>query len=285
MGSQETRCQIKIFYGSFMKSGVTISLVRSLKGPWIFQDELSISISLAKKIGFDGVELFMASADDVNGKFLQRLLEDNRINLSAVATGAGKTLHNLTLTSPDKTVCAGAVDFVKEMIDFGAPFKAPAIIGSIRGNIGDSSREDALARLADSLNELSLYARQRNVELLFEPLNRNETDVANTLADGIEIIEKAGTGNIKLLADFFHMDIEETDIAESIKQAGRFIGYVHFVDSDRKPAGMGHIDLKSAVDALKHIGYDGFLSAEALPWPDSQTAARQTMRNFRLLCT
>ena len=47
------------------------------------------------------------------------------------------------------------------------------------------------------------------------------------------------------------MDIEETDIAESIKQAGEFIGYVHFVDSDRKPAGMGHIDLKSAVNALK----------------------------------
>jgi sugar phosphate isomerase/epimerase len=102
--------------------------------------------------------------------------------------------------------------------------------------------------------------------------------------DGIEIIEKAGTGNIKLLADFFHMDIEETDIAESIKQAGRFIGYVHFVDSDRKPAGMGHIDLKSAVDALKYISYKGYLSAEALPWPDSRSAAEQTIKSFKLLC-
>lgn len=267
-----------------MKSSVTISLVKSVKGAWIFQDDLSTSIPKAKKIGFDGVELFMASADDVDSKFLRHLLDDNRINLSALATGAGKILHNLTLTSPDKTVRAKAVDFVKKIIDFGAAFNAPAIIGSMQGNIGKGSRDDALAGLAECLNELGRYAGQKNIELLFEPLNRHSTDVANTLADGIEVIKKSGSNNIKLLADFFHMDIEEKNIAESIKQAAEFIGYVHFVDSDRKPAGMGHIDLKSAVDALKSIGYNGFLSAEASPLPDSQTAAEQTMKTFKLLC-
>ena len=268
-----------------MKSGVTISLVRSLKGPWIFQDELSVSIPRAKRIGFDGVELFPASADDIDGKLLHQLLDDNQINLSALATGAGRILHNLTLTNPDKTIRAKAVDFVKRIIDFGAPFKAPAIIGSMQGNIGENSREDVLAEFAENLNELGRYARQRDVELLFEPLNHRQTDVINTLADGIEIIKKTGADNIKLLADFFHMSIEEPDIAKSIKQAGKFIGYVHFVDSDRKPAGMGHIDLKSAVDALKHIGYKGYLSAEALPCPDSQNAAEQTIKSFRLLCS
>jgi sugar phosphate isomerase/epimerase len=267
-----------------MKSSVTISLVKSLKGPWIFQDELSVSILKAKKLGFDGVELFTASANDIDSKFLHQLLDDNQISLSALATGAGKVLHNLTLTNLDKTIRAKAVDFVKRIIDFGAPFKAPAIIGSMQGNIGENSREGILAKFAESLNELGRYARQRDVKLLFEPLNRGETDVANTLADGIEIIKKANADNIKLLADFFHMSIEEPNIAESIKQAGKFIGYVHFVDSDRKPAGMGHIDLKSAVDALKSISYNGFLSAETLPLPDSQSAAEQTIKSFRLLC-
>ncbi len=269
----------------FMKSSVTISTVKSLKGAWIFQDDISICIPKAKKIGFDGVELFTASADEIDAKFLQKLLSDNQIVLSAVATGAGKVLHNLTLTSPDKTVRAKAIEFIKRMIDFGAIFNAPAKIGSMQGNIGKNNREDALAGLTECLNELGRYARQRNVDLLFEPLSHLSTDVINTVADGIEIIKKAGEDNIKLLADLFHMDIEEMDIAESIKKAAGFIGYVDFVDSDRKPAGMGHIDLKSAVDALKSIGYDGFLSAEASPWPDSQTAAEQTMKTFKLLCT
>jgi sugar phosphate isomerase/epimerase len=268
-----------------MKSSVTISLMKSSKGAWIFQEDISICIPKAKKIGFDGVELFMAGADEVEVKFLQKLLDDNQISLSAVATGAGKSLHNLTLTSPDKNIRAKAVDYIKRMIDFGAIFNAPAKIGSIQGNIGKNNRQEALAQLTESLDELGRYAEQRNVELLFEPLSHLSTDVINTTADGIEIIKKAGADNIKLLADLYHMDIEETDIAESIKQAAGFIGYVDFVDSDRKPAGMGHIDLKSAVDALKQIGYDGFLSAEALPWPDSQTAAEQTMETFKRLCT
>ncbi len=154
----------------------------------------------------------------------------------------------------------------------------------MQGSIGQSNRQKTIAQFAETLNELGRYAKQRNVVLLFEPLNHHSTDVANTLADGMEIIKNSGSDNVKLLADFFHMDTEEKNIAESIKQAAEFIGYVHFVDSDRKPAGMGHIDLKAAVDALKHIGYDGFLSAEASPWPDSQIAAEQTIKIFKSLC-
>ncbi|MFA5292847.1 MAG: sugar phosphate isomerase/epimerase family protein [Phycisphaerae bacterium] len=267
-----------------MKSSVTISTVKSSKGAHIFQGDLSIYIPKAKQIGFDGIELCVTNADEVDGKYLQRLLDDNNLVLSAVPTGAGKALHNLTLTSPDKAVRAKAIDFIKRMIDFGAPFNAPAKIGSMQGHIGNNSRGDILAELADSLNELGRYAAQRNVELLFEPLSHLSTDVINTLAEGIEIIKKAGADNIKLLADLFHMDIAEKNIAESIKQAAGYIGYVDFVDSDRKPAGTGHIDLKSAVDALKYIGYKGYLSAEALPWPDSQTAAEQSIKTFKSLC-
>lgn len=258
--------------------------MKSSKSAWIFQEDISICIPKAKKIGFDGVELCMAGAESVDAKFLRRLLDDNQISLSAVATGAGKTLHNLTLTNPDKAIRTKAVDYIKKMIDFGAPFNAPAKIGSMQGNIGKNNREDALAQLTECLNELGRFARQKNIEILFEPLSHLSTDVINTIADGIEIIKNTGEGNIKLLADLYHMDIEEKSVAESVKQAAGLIGYVDFVDSDRKPAGMGHIDLKSAVDALKHIGYNGFLSAEALPWPDSQTAAEQTIKTFRLLC-
>lgn len=268
-----------------MKSSVTISLVKSLKGAWVFGEDLSVSIPLAKKIGFDAVELFPASADDIDAGLLRRLLEDNQIEISALATGAGKVLNNLTLTNPDEIGHTKAVDFVKKIIDLGASFKSPAIIGSMQGDIGKDDRQSKLDEFAKTLGLLAKYAADRNVKLLFEPLNNHSTDVANTLADGVEIIKSSGADNIKLLADFFHMDIEEENIAESIKQAAEFIGYVHFVDSDRKPAGTGHIDLKSAVDSLKYIGYDGFLSAEALPLPDSQAAAEQTIKTFKLLCT
>ncbi|HEX6986838.1 MAG TPA: TIM barrel protein, partial [Planctomycetaceae bacterium] len=63
--------------------------------------------------------------------------------------------------------------------------------------------------------------------------------------------------------------------------AGGLVGHVHFVDSNRRPVGNGHLDVRAAVAALREIGYDGYLSAEAFPYPDPDAAARQTVRAFR----
>ena len=84
-----------------------------------------------------------------------------------------------------------------------------------------------------------------------------------------------------LLADLFHMNIEEIDVAASLRAGGRHIGHVHFVDSNRRPVGCGHLDISPIVLALRAIGYDGYLSAEALPYPDPDQAARRTIDEFR----
>src|SRR5262249_7303304 len=118
--------------------------------------------------------------------------------------------------------------------------------------------------------------------LLFEPLNRYETNMVNHLRAGARLVGVGlSTQNVLLLADLFHMNIEEKDLAETIRVSQGLIGHVHFVDSNRCPAGMGHIDYPPIVTALREIGYDGFLSAEALPVPDSDGAAAQTISWFR----
>jgi sugar phosphate isomerase/epimerase len=89
------------------------------------------------------------------------------------------------------------------------------------------------------------------------------------------------TRNVKLLADLFHMNIEEIDVAAALRGGGGAIGHVHFVDSNRRPAGCGHLDFAPIVAALREIGYAGYASAECLPWPDGTAAARQTIASFR----
>jgi sugar phosphate isomerase/epimerase len=266
-----------------IKSCVTISLVPSLAGgPWVYWDELEVSIPKAKATGFDGVELFTASADAVNLDVLARLLDEHDMNLAAVGTGAGKVLHGLHLASPNKGTRRRACDFIGNMIEFGARFGAPAIIGSMQGRLEDGvDRKQALAWLGEGLNKLGQKAATRQVKLIFEPLNRYETDFINTLGDGVELIKSLSCKNVLLLADLFHMNIEEESISDTIRAVGDYIGYVHFVDSNRRAAGMGHIDLAEAAQALDEIGYDGYASAEALSYPDSDKAAAQTMAAFK----
>ena len=157
-----------------------------------------------------------------------------------------------------------------------------AIIGSMQGRSDASvDSKTALSYLAEALQDGGEHARGYNVPLIYEPLNRYETNQCCTVAQGVELVRSLETSNVKLLCDLFHMSIEESDIAEALKQGGDFVGHIHFVDSNRRPVGCGHMQYGPIMEALLAIGYDGYLCAEAFPWPDPHEAARQTMRAFR----
>ncbi len=117
--------------------------------------------------------------------------------------------------------------------------------------------------------------------LLFEPLNRYETNIVNTVEDGVNLLRSVGADNVKLLVDLFHMNIEEADVPAAIRAGAGALGHVHFVDTNRRPAGCGHTDFGPIAAALRDIQYNGYLSAEALPYPDPFAAASQTIQTYR----
>lgn len=268
-----------------MKSAITISLISQTRGgPFVLWDDLWGSVSTAAELGYDAVELFAPGPDVVDDKRLANELAAKKLRVSAVGTGAGWVIHKLSLTSSDAAVRRQAVDFIRTMIDWGAIHSAPAIVGSMQGRWGDGvEKPQALAWLGEALRELGAHATSRGTVVLYEPLNRYETNLLNRLDEGAKFLESEKIGGVKLLADLFHMNIEETNSARAIEQAAASIGHIHFVDSNRRPAGCGQMDFPPIIAALKQIGYQGYLSAEAFPWPDSLTAAKQTIASYRRL--
>lgn len=266
-----------------IQSAITISLVPEARGgPFVFWDDLASACRQAAELGFDAIEIFAPSATAVDRAELARLLKTHNLKVAAVGTGAGAVKHRLTLTDANADQRARAVAFVQEMIDFGGQFNAPAIIGSMQGRWGDDvDKPMALEFLRQALDSLGQHVQQYGVPLIYEPLNRYETNLINTLADGVALLESLDTDNVRLLADLFHENIEEADIAEALRKAGKHVGHLHFVDSNRRAAGMGHLDYTPIVAALCDINYQGYASAEALPYPDSHAAAEQTIQSYR----
>ena len=266
-----------------IRTGVTIALAEEMRsGPFVFHGDLEGSCAAAARIGFDAVEILPASPDDIDPPQLRDLLNENGLKLAAMGTGAGFVLHGLHLCSSDPATRERAVDFISNVIDCAGPLGAPAVIGSMQGRIGpDMQRPDAVAHICDALNQLGERAGQYGVPLILEPLNRYETNVVNRLEQGVELIRSLDTDNVKLLADLFHMNIEEQSICDALRDAAEFIGHVHFVDSNRRPAGLGHTDLSAVGRALIEINYRGYVSAEVFPYPDPLGAAEQSLVAMR----
>lgn len=266
-----------------IRSAVTISLVPEARGgPFVFWDDLAEGCRAASELGFDAVEVFPPGPDAISPQELKRLLADHNLSLAAVGTGAGWVKHRLNLTLPDATKRQQAKDFIRSIIDLAGPLGAPAIIGSMQGRSGDGvDAPTATGYLVEALDELGSHAKQYKTPLLYEPLNRYETNMACTIEAGVLLLKSLASSNVLLLADLFHMNIEEADMAEAIRAGAGYIGHVHFVDSNRRPAGLGHLDFAPIAAALKETGYQQYASAEAFPYPDSYAAARQTIDSFR----
>jgi sugar phosphate isomerase/epimerase len=115
--------------------------------------------------------------------------------------------------------------------------------------------------LLAQLRELAPDAKAAGVSLFLEPLNRYEAYIVNRLEQGAAIAQEVGP-EIGVMADFFHMNIEEADIPASIRTNAAHVVYVHVADSNRLQPGRGHLNFRPGFRALKEIGYDGPLAIE-----------------------
>lgn len=266
-----------------MRSAVTICLVpEASRGPFVFHDGLEAGCRAAAEQGFDGVEIFPAVADDVAAARIRPLLAAHGLALAAIGTGAGFVKHGLHLVHGDGAVRSRAHAFIAGIIDAAGQLGAPAIIGSMQGrSSADVPRDTALVMLADALGDLGRRAAAHGQPLLYEPLNRYETDLFNRQADAAAFLEGRGIDAVKLLCDLFHMNIEEEDIAGTLVAVGPRVGHVHWADSNRRAMGFGHTDPGLVVAALRAIRYQGWLSAEVFPWPTASEAAARTIASLR----
>ncbi len=93
--------------------------------------------------------------------------------------------------------------------------------------------------LIEGLSELGEHAAREGVAVLLEPLNRYEDHMLHTLQEASELCAAVGLASVQVMGDFFHMSIEEQDLAASIRQIGPLLTHMHLADSNRQRLGQG----------------------------------------------
>ena len=269
-----------------MKTSIVLSTHATQFDGVAFKGDFEANVRKIAALGYDGVELAIRDPRLIDADALLSTLGTCGLEVPAIGTGQAWGEEGLSFTDPDESVREAAIRRVNDHVPFAARTGAAIIIGLLRGIVKPGvDHGQAMAWLVDALRRCSAAAAPHGVRLALEPINRYETTLINTVAQCLELIEAVGAPNFGVLPDTFHMNIEEPSIAESLRRAGPHIYHVHLADSNRWYPGAGHIDLREVVRALNEVGYTGYLSVEAMPAPDADTCARESMVTLRRILT
>jgi sugar phosphate isomerase/epimerase len=129
--------------------------------------------------------------------------------------------------------------------------------------------------LLEGLAVVGAHAQAAGVVLLFEPLNRYEDHMVNTVAQAAELAAASGSEAVRVLADTYHMNIEEDDPCGALRAAAGRLGAIHLSDSNRHQPGTGHVPFEAIVATLRAIGFDGVLSVECRLRGEPAAAVRE----------
>jgi len=233
---------------------------------------LSITERL-KKIGYDGIEVFMAEQDK---KAYSRLGNHLRsIGLEATCVlGVGPDENPI---SDSKLVRAKAVERIKQAIDCAHAIDSKIICGPFHSAFATFTNrhppeDHEYGWSAEVLHAAGEYGAQADVVLTIEALNRFECYLCNTMDQLTALVKRVDHANVKAMFDTHHANIEEKKLETAIKKVAPVLGHVHISENDRGTPGDGHVPWDETFATLSAIGYKGWLTIEAFTRNDPDFA-------------
>ena len=118
-------------------------------------------------------------------------------------------------------------------------------------------------RCPEDLRRVAGLASARGLQLAIEPLNRFETDLVNTAADVVRLVDEIAHPAARVMLDSFHMTIEERDLEEAIRCVGPRLLHVQVSENYRGTPGTGQTRWDSFMRGLDAVGYQGGVAIES----------------------
>jgi D-psicose/D-tagatose/L-ribulose 3-epimerase len=228
---------------------------------WIFGerplDRIAVLISGA---GCDAIELTGEPEREERSRLVEVL---GGLRVSGVTSVAMWPTRDLT--HAERSARRSAMAYLKECVDLAAEVGAP-VVGLVPTAVGrtealTSYRQEWLFAV-EGVRELAFYAGERSVRIAIEAVNRYETGLVNRVEQALTLAEESGVEQVGVIADVFHMQIEETDPVAAVAAAGSRLLALHLADSTRHGLGHGSLDVGPAIESARAAGCAGPLVLE-----------------------
>ncbi|MEM6463455.1 MAG: sugar phosphate isomerase/epimerase family protein [Pseudomonadota bacterium] len=243
-------------------------------GLWMtrWTDDLDPIMSTVADLGFDGIEISLLGITMERAASLNRMARDRGLEITC-STGLGAHEDPTSRDADTRRKAKAALENAVRITSALGARQLAGVLAAPWGVFEPLEIPDRTGRSAEVLGSIDTLLEAEGVVLGLEVLNRFETDLINTAQQGVALAKATGSKHIGLLLDTFHMNIEEKDPPAAINQADDRLFHFHVSDNDRGTPGSGQFDFASAAQALRTIGYSGWVTAEMFVVPGHPASA------------
>lgn len=230
-------------------------------GGWSKQETL-LAAEGCRASGYDLIEIPAFDAHLLDASTTKSILEENNLRAS---TSLGLTF-DADINSEDPEIVEKGKQTLMSALDFthkiggrymcGVTYSA---LGKYPGPCTPLARKNCLGAMKD----VAAKAADYGITVGLEVVNRYETNLLNTAAQGMEFLMDLDAANVGLHLDTYHMNIEENSMEQAIHTCWDKLAYVHIGESHRGYLGTGTVDFPAVFNALASIGYQGPITFES----------------------
>ena len=239
-----------------MKIGVHLAL-------WAKQwdDDVIPYAELAADLGFDGVELSLLGMTTDRIRAIRQAVERRGLQITCTTGLAAQA----DISSLDPQRRAAGLEYLLQSVRTTAALGSRLLTGVLYApwNVRvQAHRAERWNHAVEGLRQVARVAALEGVTLGLEAINRFETDLVNTAAQATRMCQEVDHPAVGVLLDAFHLNMEEKRVDDAIRATGRHLVHFHCDENDRGVPGSGHVAWDEIFDALRDIGYDGWLTLE-----------------------
>lgn len=231
------------------------------------------------KMGFDAVEVAGVPSYFRDVDKIRAAAEKAGITVSSICT----MCQDCDLAFPRIEERKKGIEYMCRVVDFAHGLNCKRVVINptrLTKWTPLASIEEELRWGAESVAAVADYAKEKGVTLCVECWNRYDTYLINTAEEGRNFVSMVNRDNVGVMLDTFHLNIEEVDMAEAIRSCKGCLVHLHVGDSNRQAPGMGHMDFKPLLQALKDIDYPGYVTMELVP-PAADPDTYEDMHDMR----
>jgi len=227
-------------------------------GDWA---EFEGDLACVQQAGYDAVELQIADPATFDEPRVRAVLDTVGLPMCAFQTGATYAARGNCLCTADDAVRERTAQLLLSFVDLAARWQAVIVLGSLQGRFKEEpNRAAGEARIREALRRVGEYAVGKKTTVAFEPVNHGEISFHNTIAEAAALVRGLDLPSVRLMADTFHMNIEEKDMLTPLAGIQDILAHVHLSETNRGVLGEGHWDTRGFLAELRRIGYGGFCS-------------------------